>query len=159
MIFLIVRHNALFAALFLASIECFLVNRLSMEKRPAMKSFAFALAFAFSALTAIAGSAQAKTLTLASTYDATGTNPDGSKYTGTATVEIISDTTFTIRWTIGGAVYKGFGMRMNDALSATYTIDGEPGLVIYKVDSDGTLDGLWAIRGRDGNGTETLTPR
>jgi hypothetical protein len=38
-------------------------------------------------------------------------------------------------------------------------IDGEPGLVIYKVDGNGKLDGLWAIRAHDGNGTEVLTPR
>jgi len=108
---------------------------------------------------AVATSVNAETLTLASKYDAVGTNPDGSKYTGTATVEVISDATFTINWTIAGTVYKGFGMRMNDALSATYMIDGQPGLIIYKVDGNGRLSGLWAIRGKDGNGTERLTPR
>ena len=101
--------------------------------------------------------ASAETLTLAPKYTATGTNPDGSKYTGTATVQPQSDTTFAIQWSIGGSVYKGFGMRRNDALAATYTIDGEPGLVIYKVDGNG-LDGLWAVRGENGNGTEHLTP-
>jgi hypothetical protein len=49
-------------------------------------------------------------------------------------------------------------MRMNDALAATYTINGKPGLVIYKVDDSGVLDGLWAIRGDNGDGTERLTP-
>ena len=107
----------------------------------------------------VAVAARADTLTLHKKYDATGTNPDGSSYTGTATVSVISDATFTIQWTIEGASYKGFGMRMNDALSATYMIDGDPGLVIYKVDANGVLGGLWAIRGRDGNGTERLTPR
>jgi hypothetical protein len=47
-------------------------------------------------------------------------------------------------------------MRLNDTLSATYTIDGEPGLVTYKVDG---INGLWAIRGHNGSGTEHLTPR
>ncbi len=107
----------------------------------------------------VAVAARADTLTLHKKYDATGTNPDGSSYTGTATVSVISDATFTIQWTIEGTTYKGFGMRMNDALSATYMIDGDPGLVIYKVDANGVLGGLWAIRGRDGNGTERLTPR
>lgn len=101
--------------------------------------------------------ARADTMTLAETYKATGTNPDGSSYTGTVQIKIISDTTFAITWTIGGSVYKGFGMRLNDNLSATYTIDGEPGLVMYKVDGNG-LNGLWAIRGHDGNGTERLVP-
>jgi hypothetical protein len=102
-------------------------------------------------------SASAESLTLATKYDAVGTNPDGSKYTGTVTVQIISNTTFAIQWSIGGTTYKGFGMRRNDALAATYTIDGEPGLVVYKVDGN-DLDGLWAVRGENGNGTEHLTP-
>jgi hypothetical protein len=102
--------------------------------------------------------AGADTLTLASRYDAVGTNADGSKYSGTARVTVISDATLTIKWTIGDATYEGFGMRMNDSLAATYMIDGEPGLVIYRVHGDG-LNGVWAIRGHDGAGTEHLTPR
>jgi hypothetical protein len=103
--------------------------------------------------------ARAESLTLSAHYDATGTNPDGSKYTGDVAVRILSDTTFAIEWTIAGTVYKGFGMRRNDALAATYLIDGEPGLVIYQVAPKGGLDGLWAVRGENGNGTEKLTPR
>ncbi len=110
------------------------------------------------ALLVIATTASAETLTLASRYDAVGKNPDGSQYAGTATVQILSDTTFAIQWSINGSTYKGFGMRRNDALAATYTVDGEPGLVIYKVDGNG-LDGVWAIRGENGNGTEHLTRR
>lgn len=102
-------------------------------------------------------SASAETLTLSDTYKATGTNPDGSPYTGTVSIKILSDTTFAIKWTIDGTVYEGFGMRRNDALAATYTIEGEPGLVVYKVDGNG-LDGLWSIRGHSGSGTEHLTP-
>ena len=93
-----------------------------------------------------------------SSSETTSTNPDGSKYKGTAHVHVISDTTFTIEWSIEGATYKGFGMRMNDSLAATYMIDGEPGLILYKVDGNG-LHGLWTIRGHDGSGTETLLPR
>src|SRR5579871_410391 len=103
--------------------------------------------------------AHAEPLKLAPKYNDVGTNPDGSKYIGTANVTIISDTTFSIEWHINGATYKGFGMRMNDALSATYMIDGEPGLVIYKVDDKGVLRGVWAIRGENGNGSEILTPQ
>lgn len=100
---------------------------------------------------------RAETLTLSSTYKVNGTNPDGSAYSGTVKIKILSDTTFAITWDIGGTEYKGFGMRLNDNLSATYTMDGEPGLVMYKVEGNG-LNGLWAIRGRNGNGTEKLIP-
>lgn len=103
--------------------------------------------------------ASAKSLTLARLYDVTGTNPNGSRYTGTLAVEIISNTTFSVRWNIGGSVYRGFGMRMNDALSMTYTLGGNPGLVIYRAKGDGEFEGLWAVRGQEGNGTERLTPR
>jgi hypothetical protein len=101
--------------------------------------------------------ASAESLKLVQKYDAVGTNADGSKYTGTVTVKILSDTTFAIQWDIGGTIYKGFGMRRNDAVAATYTLDGEPGLIVYKVDGNG-LDGLWAVRGLNGNGAEHLTP-
>lgn len=109
------------------------------------------------AFLAVTGAASAESLTLAPKYDATGTNPDGTKYTGSATIDILSDTTFAIQWKIAGSVYKGFGMRLNGTLAATYMIGGQPGLVIYSVEGN-ELDGLWAIRGENGNGTEHLTP-
>jgi hypothetical protein len=49
-------------------------------------------------------------------------------------------------------------MRMNDSISATYMLDGEPGLVIYKAADGGTFSGLWAVKGQDGSGSEVLTP-
>jgi hypothetical protein len=110
------------------------------------------------ALLIFAVSASADTLKLASHYVAAGTNPDGSPYTGTAEVKILSDTTFAIQWTVAGSVSKGFGMRRNDALAATYMIEGEPGLIIYEVDGEGRLHGLWSVRGHSGSGTERLTP-
>lgn len=101
----------------------------------------------------------ADVMQLAPSYKAVGKNGDGSGYTGTVTIKIISDTTFSIEWKIGGSVTKGFGMRMNDTLSATYMLDGQPGLIIYKAQGDGSLAGIWAIKGQSGNGSETLTPR
>jgi hypothetical protein len=102
--------------------------------------------------------APAEPMTLHSTYDATGTNPDNSKYSGTVTIKVISDASFTIHWNINGETYDGFGIRNADALAATYEINGEPGLVIYKVDDDGVFHGLWAVRGGGVGGTERLVP-
>ncbi len=101
--------------------------------------------------------ARAEPLHLASHYAASGSNPDGSQYSGNADVTVISDTTFSIVWKIEGQRYEGFGMRLNNSLAATYMINGEPGLVIYHVDGNG-LTGAWAIRGHDGVGTEHLRP-
>ena|ERR1700736_5810737 len=113
--------------------------------------------FSILAFLAIVGAANAETLTLSSHYSAVGSNPDGSKYTGAVSVNILSNSTFAIEWTIGGVVYKGFGMRRNDALAATYMINGQPGLIIYKVEGN-ELDGLWSVRGENGSGSEHLTP-
>lgn len=95
---------------------------------------------------------------LVPTYDEVGTNADGSTYTGTVTVESLSDSTFAIRWKIGSTSYSGFGMRHDDTLAATYMVGGQPGLIIYKVGDDGTLSGLWSIRGQNGSGTDRLIP-
>jgi hypothetical protein len=108
---------------------------------------------------ALAQSASPSSLPLASRYDVDGTNPDGSRYSGALAIEVISNTTYAVRWDIAGAVYRGFGMRMNDALSATYTLDGQPGLIMYEVRPNGILQGIWAVRGQSGNGTERATPR
>ena len=111
------------------------------------------------ALFLLAISATADTLQLSPTYNAVGKNTDGSSYTGTVTLKILSDTTFGIVWKTGDSITKGFGMRLDDTLTATYMLNGEPGLVIYKVQSNGTLTGIWAIKGGSGNGSETLTPK
>ena len=110
-------------------------------------------------LLAFAVPASAETLKLASTYDEVGTTPNGSTYSGSATIQVISDTTFSIQWTVGNTTFSGFGMRMDDSLAATYVINGQPGLMIYKVGEGGVLNGLWAVRGQNGNGTDRLTPR
>jgi hypothetical protein len=112
-------------------------------------------AFAFLAVATIA---RADVLTLSTTYNAAGTNPDGSKYTGTVSIKVISEKTFTIHWKIGDETYDGFGMRNGDALAATYTLDGKPGLVIYRLGDGGALNGFWVVRGENDGGTERLTP-
>ena len=101
--------------------------------------------------------ASAETLQLAHHYKATGAGPDGSQYTGEVTIDITSDTTFAISWDIGGTIYKGFGMRRNDVLAASFFSGKSSGLAMYQVQGDG-LDGQWTFKGENGSGTEHLTP-
>jgi hypothetical protein len=108
---------------------------------------------------AVATASHAEPLRLATRYDDAGTNPNGSSYSGHVDVQVISDTTFTIKWTIGSVIYSGFGMHLNAMVAATYIIDGIPGLIMYQVQPNGVLSGIWAVRGREGAGTEQLTPR
>ncbi|MER8388312.1 hypothetical protein NKJ46_19820 [Mesorhizobium sp. M0166] len=93
------------------------------------------------------------------TYAVAGTNFDGSSYGGDATITLTSETTCTIHWETGGSSSDGICMRNDDAFSAGYIMGKAVGLVVYKVQDDGSLHGLWTIAGKEGNGTEVLTPK
>ena len=92
-------------------------------------------------------------------YTVNGTNIDGSPYGGTAEITLTSQTTCNIVWTTGPTSSKGICMRNDDAFSAAYILGEAVGLVIYKIQPDGVLEGRWTISGVEGAGTETLTPK
>ena len=92
-------------------------------------------------------------------YDVAGTNFDGSPYGGTAEITLTSETTCVIEWTTGSTTSQGICMRNDDAFAAGYVLGDEIGLVVYKVMPDGSLRGLWTLAGKEGNGTEVLTPQ
>jgi hypothetical protein len=50
-------------------------------------------------------------------------------------------------------------MRNEDSFAAAYQLGKAIGLVIYHVQDDGTLDGIWTIADKAGAGTEVLTPK
>jgi hypothetical protein len=50
-------------------------------------------------------------------------------------------------------------MLYGDAFAAGYVLGDAVGLVVYQVKSDGSLEGAWTISGKDGSGTENLTPQ
>jgi hypothetical protein len=93
-------------------------------------------------------------------YTVTGTNLDGSRYSGTAEVKVSSNSTCHIFWHTGSnSSSKGICMRVNNVLVAGYTMKGGAfGLVAYKIKDDGVLDGIWTIADEDGAGTDVLTP-
>lgn len=102
--------------------------------------------------------AQAQTVS-AGTYNVEGTNLDGSAYSGTATIELTSETTCSIEWQTGSTASSGICMLYGDAFAAGYVLDDSVGLIVYQVKSDGSLEGAWTISGQDGSGTEILTPQ
>ena len=103
------------------------------------------------------GVAQAQTI--GGKYKVEGTNINGSKYDGDATITLTSETTCEITWKTGSTTSVGICMRNDDSFSAAYKMDdGAVGLIIYKVAKDGSMDGLWTIAGNGGAGTEKLTP-
>jgi hypothetical protein len=91
-------------------------------------------------------------------YTVEGTNLDGSPYNGTAEITLISSTTCVIEWKTGSTTSQGICSRNDSAFAAAYVMGDVFGLVVYKVLEDGSLDGLWTIAGKEGNGAEKLTP-
>ncbi|MEO8683675.1 MAG: hypothetical protein ABI414_02420 [Devosia sp.] len=91
-------------------------------------------------------------------YIVEGTNLDGSPYKGTAEITLTSETTCEIVWTTGATTSQGICMRNDNAFSAAYVLGDAIGLIIYLVQEDGSMQGLWTIAGQEGNGTENLTP-
>ena len=92
-------------------------------------------------------------------YRVSGKNFDGSNYSGRAEITVTSKTTCRINWYIGSSVWRGICMRNGDAFAASYRLGDAVGLVIYRMNSDGSLEGLWTIADKAGVGSETLTPR
>jgi hypothetical protein len=107
----------------------------------------------------VTGPAHAQSVT--GKYRVEGTNLDGSPYKGTAEIRAASDTSCVIRWRTGGgnSVQEGICMRSGNTIAAAYTFsNGLPGLVIYRIGPDGTLDGVWTVAGQSGSGRDVLIP-
>ncbi len=120
-----------------------------------MKKF---LACALLGAAALASPVQAQTVH-AGAYNVEGTNLDGSPYKGTATIKLTSETTCAIQWKTGSTTSDGICMLYGDSFAAGYVLGNSVGLIVYKVNDDGSLEGAWTISGKDGSGTENLTPQ
>ena len=91
-------------------------------------------------------------------YLVKGTNLDGTIYEGEAQITLTSKATCEIVWQTGGTTSSGICMRDGNAFTAGYQLNGKVGLVIYLIQSDGTLDGTWTVAGVNAVGTEVLSP-
>lgn len=106
--------------------------------------------FAVAATAAVAQSVSGR-------YTVEGRNFDGSRYRGTAEIEVTSKNTCRIVWNTG-STFQGICMRNGTVFAASYGQGGTAGLVIYEIRPDGRMEGLWTVADRDGVGTETLLP-
>ncbi len=89
---------------------------------------------------------------LAGEYEATGKNPDGKQYKVTLTVEPAGNL-YHFAWSNNT---DGVGIKRGDNIAVG--IGGRRcGFVMYQVQSDGTLDGIWGGGGSDKTGTEKAT--
>jgi hypothetical protein len=95
--------------------------------------------------------AAASAQTVGGTYSASGTNADGSSYTGTAEITL-NGPACSISWQTGTCLLTG------TAFGASYQLGDTPGLAVYQLQPDGTLIGQWTTIGAPGVGSETLSP-
>jgi hypothetical protein len=85
-------------------------------------------------------------------YDATGKNPDGKQYKAKLTVEPAGNL-YRFVWsnnTDGVGIKRGNNVAVGIGGSRC-------GFVVYQVESDGSLDGVWGGGGSDKTGTEKAT--
>jgi hypothetical protein len=92
-------------------------------------------------------------------YDVTGTNLDGTPYTGQAQIRTVGIASFNIVWRVGNQLVEGVGMASGRTVSVAYGLAQRPGMGIYTLNPDGSLEGEWTIIGAPAIGQERLVPR
>ena len=90
-------------------------------------------------------------------YDVAGTNPSGSGYSGTVSVQKTGDT-YKVTWNIGGTQYIGTGIGNDEFLAVSYVSGGNTGLALFGEDGDG-WKGIWTYAGGTTVGTEAWTKK
>ena len=105
--------------------------------------------------TGLAAAASAQTV--GGTYSVSGTNADGSSYTGSAEITV-NGPACSISWQTGGSSSAGTCLLTGNAFGAAYQLGDSPGLAVYQLQPDGTLKGQWTTIGSCGVGSETLSP-
>jgi hypothetical protein len=90
-------------------------------------------------------------------YAMTGTNADGSPYSGAVLVIDRGAGMFQVEWVVSGQRISGWGMGRGDAFAASYVLDGQVGIVLYQRQGE-VWRGIWSVA--DGApGTEDLRRR
>src|SRR5262249_44965193 len=92
-----------------------------------------------------------KKVDISGDYDATGTNPDGHGNYKAQLKVTPHDDVYQFSWTSGGNSYDGVGVMTDNEIAVSYTDGGSGkgcGVVLYKIASDGSLDGkvgYWGV--------------
>src|SRR5262249_22811765 len=99
--------------------------------------------------------------TVGTAYNVSGTNPDGTSYTGTLAIKPSTGKTdmgaaYELDWTIGKTIDRGLGVLHDGVLSVAYGTDG-CNLFVYKQSGSG-LTGVWANIADQKFGTEEVSP-
>lgn len=92
-------------------------------------------------------------------YRITGTNTDGSSYTGSMILSAYGDG-YRASFSSGGTVWRGIGSYIGNYLALAWNFNGVASVTIYAGDPNtGTLSGYWQNYDEPKEGTETATRR
>lgn len=98
-----------------------------------------------------------QTIDIAGDYEATGTNINGQgNYSGNLTVTKRGEV-YQFSWDVGGSKYDGVAVQTDNSVAVSYTSgsDGKGcGVVLYKINSDGSLDGKAGYWGNNNSENE-----
>lgn len=96
------------------------------------------------------------------TYTYTGIKPDGGSYEGVMTITAAGDLYDVVQEQTDytGGPITSVGITLGQSLAMSYGPEGTCGVVIYTLEPDGSLDGVWGTFGVSTEaGTETATPQ
>ena len=97
-----------------------------------------------------AAQTQAASTEIGGDYTVSGSNPNGTSYAGNLTVTNRGEV-YQFSWASGGREYDGVGVRTDKTVAVAFSegADGKGcGVVLYKIASDGSLDGkagYWGV--------------
>ncbi len=91
---------------------------------------------------------------LEGTHMIAGSNPDGTKYTGTISFEKAGDL-YNVSWAVGKNIYNGIGIQVGQKIVVGWGLGKNFGVVHYAL-SEKEAKGQWAIPGATKVSTENL---
>ncbi len=103
------------------------------------------------------GPTQSAPKNIAGNYSATGTNPDDAGKYEADLVVTKRDDVYQFSWNSKGTAYDGVGVHTDNAVAVAYTTgkNGQGcGVVLYKINADGSLDGKVGYWGENKMETE-----
>jgi hypothetical protein len=86
------------------------------------------------------GSIIASAQDISGRYKAEGIDPEGTRFSETAVIEMMPDGTCRIKWSGG---IEGICIFKESTLSVGYIVHGKAGLGVYKVAMDGSIEGTF----------------
>jgi hypothetical protein len=90
-------------------------------------------------------------------YDVDGKSPDGSTYSGVATIEPTGQT-FVVTWLIGKDKFVGTAVGNDEFFAVAYRSGSSTGVAVYGREGNDWI-GVWTFTGGRQAGVERLTRR